>query len=97
MQASCNRNLIHIWLVQAGGVSDVLMLFAPQLQQSIHMRLACRLDEDDYGGVGPLLTEGMAPSISVFMVRFWVVALGCCPTYLYVLESAEVLFVRWAC
>lgn len=28
------------------------------------------LDEDDYGGVGPLLTEGMAPSISVFMLTW---------------------------
>ena len=34
-----------------------------------------RLDEDDYGGLGPLLTEGMAPSISVFMVRLYNIAL----------------------
>lgn len=28
------------------------------------------LDEDDYGGFGPMLTEGMAPSISVFMLAW---------------------------
>ena len=29
---------------------------------------ACRLDEDDYGGFSPLLSEGMGPGISVFLV-----------------------------
>lgn len=32
------------------------------------MDQCCRIDEDDYGGHQPLLAEGLAPCVSVFLV-----------------------------
>lgn len=69
MQASCDRDPVYLCLVQATRVSGMSVLFAPLLPCMIRSCRECRLDEDDYGGFGPLLSEGVAPSISVFMVR----------------------------
>ena len=39
-----------------------------ELPTHIGTALCCRIDEEDYGGHQSLLTEGIAPSISLFLV-----------------------------